>query len=89
MFFLTWLALCFIAALIASGRGRSGVGFFFLAFFLSPLVGILAAIFVKENAIKIKENLAAAVEKESCSFCGEPMKDVQLFCRFCGENRPN
>lgn len=38
-----WLALCVLAGWIASQKGRSGFGFFLLALFLSPLIGILAA----------------------------------------------
>lgn len=34
-----WLALCFVIAWAAGQKGRSGVGFFFLSLFLSPLVG--------------------------------------------------
>ena len=38
-----WLALCLLAGWIAAEKGRSGVGFFLLAFFCSPLIGVLAA----------------------------------------------
>lgn len=42
-FLIVWLALCILAGWIAAEKGRSGVGFFLLAFFLSPVIGILAA----------------------------------------------
>jgi hypothetical protein len=44
-----WLALCFVAGAIAKNKGRSGAGFFWLSFFLSPLVGILAAAIASPN----------------------------------------
>jgi hypothetical protein len=38
MFYLfVWIALCVVAGAIASSKGRSAVGFFFLALFRSPL----------------------------------------------------
>jgi hypothetical protein len=38
-----WIALCFVTAWVGGQKGRSGAGFFFLAFFLSPLIGLLVA----------------------------------------------
>jgi hypothetical protein len=39
-----WIPLCFLVGRVGSQKGRSGVGFFFLSFFLSPLIGFLVAI---------------------------------------------
>ena len=38
-----WSALCVVAEMTAGAKGRAFYGYFLLAFFLSPLVGILAA----------------------------------------------
>ena len=46
-----WFGLSVIAGVIASNKGRSGIGFFTLAMFLSPLIGILAAAIVKAAVI--------------------------------------
>jgi hypothetical protein len=40
----TWLVLAGVVAYVASQRGRSVVGLFFLSLLLSPLVGFLVAI---------------------------------------------
>lgn len=37
-----WIALSVVAGIGAKNKGRSGVGYFFLSIFLSPLVGLLA-----------------------------------------------
>jgi hypothetical protein len=43
-YFLIWLLLCVGAGMFAAyRRNRSGVGFFFLSFFLSPLIGFIFA----------------------------------------------
>ena len=44
-----WVALCFVAGAIASKKGRSSVGFFFLSLVLSPLIGIIAALIAKDK----------------------------------------
>lgn len=51
-----WLFLAFLAAFVAKERGRSGVGFFFLALLTSFLVASLAliALPVRESSLSIK-----------------------------------
>ena len=39
--FVMWLGLAFIAAGVAHAKGRSAVGHFFIAIFLTPLVGLV------------------------------------------------
>lgn len=41
LIFIVWLVLTGVVAAAAEARGRSGVGWFFVAFFVSPLIGIL------------------------------------------------
>jgi len=36
-----WLIFSIIVGAIASGKNRSGVGYFFISLFLSPLIGII------------------------------------------------
>jgi hypothetical protein len=41
LIFIVWLVFTGVVAAAAEARGRSGLGWFFVAFFLSPLIGIL------------------------------------------------
>jgi hypothetical protein len=41
LIFITWLIFTGVVAAAAEARGRSGVGWFFVASFVSPLIGIL------------------------------------------------
>jgi hypothetical protein len=53
VFFVIWLALCFAVGFYAEHKGRSGVGLFFLSFFLGPLVGFVAALDMQTNEKKV------------------------------------
>jgi len=42
-----WVPLSVMSALIASGKGHSALRYFFLSLFLSPIVGVTAALMAK------------------------------------------
>lgn len=78
---LGWLILSILAGAIASSKGRSGVGFFFLAVFLTPLVGILAAAFLPS----LKPAAGVDVrERTPCLRCAELVLPEAAVCKHCG-----
>ena len=79
-----WLALCMVAALIAKNKGRSGLGFFLLAFFLSPLVGLIAAAFAKPNRQMVEQQQVQSGELRKCPFCAELVKAEALIVATVG-----
>lgn len=52
---LGWLVLSVLVAVLAGSRGRSTVGFFLLSLFLSPLIGLLVLLVVRNLAAEGRE----------------------------------
>jgi transposase-like protein len=79
VFIIIWLALCIAVGFYAEGKGRSGVGIFFLSLLLSPLVGLVAALAMHPD----EKRVAAARGKKRCSECAEFVQPEAKICRFC------
>ena len=80
---LFWIAFAVVVGIWASKRGRSGVGWFFLALLISPLLAALFLAVTKNHATEREANKAIA-ETKVCPRCAERVKNEALVCRFCG-----
>lgn len=84
-----WLGLAVAAGVIASSKGRSGFGYFILAFFL-PLIGVLIAIGVPSlRTVKTTPAPAKPNDLVLCWSCSRPTK-AGWACKHCGapKDRP-
>ena len=45
-----WLGISILVGVLANGKGRSSVGFFFLSILLSPIVGLIAVAIVRDRS---------------------------------------
>jgi membrane protein implicated in regulation of membrane protease activity len=62
---LLWFGLCFVAVFIASGRGAKAPWWFLVwSFFLTPIVGIIAALVWPFEGRERMNQLASASENE-------------------------
>lgn len=80
-YLLGWFVFSILAGVIASSKGRSGVGFFFLSIFLSPIVGILAAAFMP--SLKTPAGFDDR-ERVACFKCAELVLPQASVCKHCG-----
>lgn len=77
--FLIYLLLCLMAAKIATDKNRSGAGFFFLSFFFTPIVGLLAVCIAKT-----RENKFSQPFTKKCPDCAELINKDAKVCKHCG-----
>jgi ribosomal protein S14 len=86
--FILWIFFCFVAGKIAANKGRSGFGFFLLAFLLSPLVGIICAALASPDKRALDRRAVENHEKKRCPHCGELIARQATICRFCSRDFP-
>jgi len=85
--FVLWLAFSGLAAWIASNKGRSGVGVFFLSVLLSPLIGIIVALVMKSKRDMDREAVDDAPSARThtrCPECKELVRKDAIKCKHCG-----
>jgi len=81
---LGWIVFSIVAAWIASSKGRSGIGVFFLSLLLSPLVGTIVAL-VMSRKVELDQAAAraagAAGDFRKCLYCAEAIRREAVKCK--------
>ncbi|MBF0650983.1 hypothetical protein IR083_19375 [Dysgonomonas sp. GY75] len=52
-----YISLCMVSVSMAKKRGRSEIGWFFLSFLLSPVLGMILLAFLGETDLKREERI--------------------------------
>lgn len=89
--FLIWLVFAVLVGVLANSRGRSGFGFFLLSVLLSPLIGLIIVLVIKNlSNVAIAAEQAViqqAVSAEThvkCPDCAEFVRKEAKVCKHCG-----
>ncbi len=79
-----WFVLSVFCGVYASSKGRSGFGFFFLAFLLSPIIGFIGALIAAPIQSKIEQQAINSGDLRKCPMCAELVKYEAKLCKHCG-----
>lgn len=79
LLFLFWLAFSIVVGVGASGRGRSGFGWFILAFLFSPLLTVILLFL-----LPVLSDTPLVTDRVKCPRCAELILRDAKVCRFCG-----
>ncbi|NRB42461.1 MAG: zinc ribbon domain-containing protein [Pseudomonadales bacterium] len=81
-----WISLSVIVAIFARKKGRSGIGFFLLSIFFSPLIGFIIALLLAENRGDFESRKLSDGANKKCPHCAELVKAQAKECRYCGKD---
>jgi hypothetical protein len=74
-----------VCAAIYSRKGRSGLGGFFLGFFLPFLGWLIAAM---ASPVYSESTSYDTIRMRKCPYCAEPIQWEATVCRYCGRELP-
>lgn len=71
-----WIGGAILVAVVASNKGRSGLGWFLLSLILSPLLTLIA--------VAVMSRVERIEASKTCPRCAETVKVAAAVCKHCG-----
>jgi ribosomal protein L40E len=87
MVFIVWIGLAFLVGALAAQRGRSGLGWGLLGFFLDPIIPLIILLILPDLKQQQTDQFAAQMalaDTKVCLRCAERVKAAASVCRYCG-----
>lgn len=82
-FLILWLLFGIVCAVVASQKGRSGVGWFFVGCLLG-IFGLIWVLVLPSNQQLLEATSIQKGRTKVCPYCAEHIRPEASVCRFCG-----
>ena len=84
MLWFFWFVFSIFVGIIASAKGRSGIGWFVLAIVISPLIAVIVLLLAGENKAEMARRAIESGSMRKCDQCAELVQVDAIKCKHCG-----